>query len=88
MRIFGGEGAGGYGSLGAWGSSGSGRGDGRRADACYEIFLAIRAADDPDVPAMPPRVFLGWLQTGYRVIGPPERSWELPVTQVIGTAQS
>ena len=62
--------------------------DGRRADACYEIFLAIRAADDPDVPAMPPRVFLGWLQTGYRVIGPPERSWELPVTQVIGTAQS
>jgi hypothetical protein len=25
---------------------------------------------------------------GYRVIGPPERSWELPVTQVIGTAQS
>ena len=25
---------------------------------------------------------------GYRVIGPPERSWELPVTQVKGTAQS
>jgi hypothetical protein len=25
---------------------------------------------------------------GYRVIGPPERSWELPAAQVTGTAQS
>jgi hypothetical protein len=25
---------------------------------------------------------------GYRVIGPPERSWELPAAQVIGPAQS
>jgi hypothetical protein len=25
---------------------------------------------------------------GYRVIGPPERSWELPATQVLGPAQS
>jgi len=24
---------------------------------------------------------------GYRVIGPPERSWELPAAQVIGPAQ-
>ena len=49
--------------------------DGRRADACYEIFLAIRAADDPDVPAMPPRVFLGWLQTGF--MGEPRETWLL-----------
>ena len=25
---------------------------------------------------------------GYRVIGPPERTWELPAAQVIGPAQS
>ena len=25
---------------------------------------------------------------GYRVIGPPARSWELPAAQVTGTAQS
>ena len=64
-RIFSGVGAGGCGSLEAWGSSGSGRRTGGRADACYEIFRATRAADDPDVPVMPPRVFLGWLQTGF-----------------------
>ena len=28
--------------------------DGRRADACYEIFRATRMADDPEVPVMPP----------------------------------
>jgi len=49
--------------------------DGRRADACYEIFRATRAADDPDVPVMPPRVFLGWLQTGF--MGDPRETWLL-----------
>ena len=49
--------------------------DGRRADACYEIFRATRAADDPDVPVMPPRAFLGWLQTGF--MGEPRETWLL-----------
>ena len=52
-----------------------GAGDGRRVDACYEIFRATRAADDPDVPVMPPRVFLGWLQAGF--MGEPRETWLL-----------
>ncbi len=42
-------------------------------DACYEIFRATREADDPDVPVMPPRVFLGWLQAGW--VGDPRETW-------------
>jgi GNAT superfamily N-acetyltransferase len=49
--------------------------DGRRADACYDIFRASMAADDPDVPVMPPRVFLGWLQAGF--MGEPRETWLL-----------
>ena len=49
--------------------------DGRRVDACYEIFRATRAADDPDVPVMPPRAFLGWLQAGF--MGEPRETWLL-----------
>ena len=56
--------------------------DGRRADACYEIFRATRAADDPDVPAMPPRVFLGWLQTGF--MGDPRETWLLEDAAGVG----
>ena len=49
--------------------------DGRRVDACHEIFRATRAADDPDVPVMPPRAFLGWLQAGF--MGEPRETWLL-----------
>jgi GNAT superfamily N-acetyltransferase len=49
--------------------------DGRRVDTCYEIFRATRAADDPDVPVMPPRAFLGWLQAGF--MGEPRETWLL-----------
>ena len=47
--------------------------DGRRADACYEIFLATRAADDPDAPPMSRRVFGGLLKTGW--LGDPREAW-------------
>jgi GNAT superfamily N-acetyltransferase len=56
--------------------------DGRRADACYEIFRATRAADDPDVPVMPPRVFLGWLQAGF--MGEPRETWLLEDADGVG----
>src|SRR5947208_4551933 len=56
--------------------------DGRRADACYEIFRATRMADDPDVPAMPPRVFLGWLQAGF--MGEPRETWLLEDAAGVG----
>jgi GNAT superfamily N-acetyltransferase len=59
-----------------------GAGDGRRADASYEIFRATRAADDPDVPVMPPRVFLGWLQTGF--MGEPRETWLLEDAAGVG----
>lgn len=47
----------------------------QRAEACYEIFRAVRMADDPDVPVMPPRVFAGWLQAGF--MGEPRETWLL-----------
>ena len=81
-RIFSGGGAGGCGSLGAWGFERFGAEDGRRVDACYEIFRATRAADDPDVPVMPPRVFLGWLQTGF--MGEPRETWLLEDAAGVG----
>jgi GNAT superfamily N-acetyltransferase len=56
--------------------------DGRRADACYEIFCATRAADDPDVPVMPPRVFRGWLQAGFT--GEPRETWLLEDADGVG----
>jgi GNAT superfamily N-acetyltransferase len=49
--------------------------DERRADACYEIFLATRAADNPDEPPMSRRVFTGWLKTGW--VGDPREIWLL-----------
>jgi GNAT superfamily N-acetyltransferase len=59
-----------------------GVGDGKRADACYEIFRATREADDPDVPVMPPRVFLGWLQAGF--MGEPRETWLLEDAAGVG----
>jgi GNAT superfamily N-acetyltransferase len=56
--------------------------DGKRVDACYEIYRATREADDPDVPMMPPRVFLGWLQTGF--MGDPRETWLLEDAAGIG----
>jgi GNAT superfamily N-acetyltransferase len=56
--------------------------DGRRADACYQIFRATRAADDPDMPVMPPRIFLGWLQTGF--MGEPRETWLLEDAAGVG----
>jgi len=45
------------------------------AQACYEIFLATRAVDDPDVPPMSRRVFRGLLKTGW--VGDPRETWLL-----------
>jgi GNAT superfamily N-acetyltransferase len=59
-----------------------GAGDGKRVDACYEIFRATREADDPDAPLMPPRVFLGWLQVGF--MGDPRETWLLEDAAGIG----
>jgi GNAT superfamily N-acetyltransferase len=56
--------------------------DGRRADACYEIFRASRMADDPEVPVMPRRVFLGWLQAGF--MGEPRETWLLEDAAGVG----
>jgi GNAT superfamily N-acetyltransferase len=56
--------------------------DGRRADACYEIFRAARMADDPEIPVMPPRVFLGWLQAGF--MGEPRETWLLEDAAGVG----
>jgi GNAT superfamily N-acetyltransferase len=52
-----------------------GAGDGRRADACYEIFRASRTADDPEGPPISGRVFRGWLKTGWA--GDPRETWSL-----------
>jgi len=49
--------------------------DERRADACYEIFLATKAADNPDGPPMSRRAFRGWLKTGW--VGDPRETWLL-----------
>ena len=49
--------------------------DGRRADACYEIFRATRAVDEPDVPLMSRRVFGVLLTTGW--VGDPRETWLL-----------
>jgi GNAT superfamily N-acetyltransferase len=59
-----------------------GAGDGKRVDACYEVFRAAREADDPDVPVMPPRVFLGWLQAGF--MGEPRETWLLEDATGVG----
>lgn len=59
-----------------------GAGDGKRVDACYEIYRAVREADDPGVPFMPPRVFLGWLQVGF--MGDPRETWLLEDAAGIG----
>jgi GNAT superfamily N-acetyltransferase len=56
--------------------------DERRPDACYEIFRASRMADDPEIPVMPPRVFLGWLQAGFT--GEPRETWLLEDAAGIG----
>ena len=56
--------------------------DGRRADACHEIFRATRMADDPEVPVMPRRVFLGWLQAGF--MGEPRETWLLEDAAGVG----
>jgi GNAT superfamily N-acetyltransferase len=57
-------------------------GDGKRVDACYELFRETREADDPDAPLMPPRVFLGWLQVGF--MGDPRETWLLEDEAGIG----
>ena len=49
--------------------------DERRADACYEIFRATRAVDDPDVPLMSRRVWGVLLTTGW--VGDPRETWLL-----------
>src|ERR1700749_2633062 len=49
--------------------------DERRADACFEIFRACRAADDPAGPPMDRRVFAGWLKAGS--VGDPRETWLL-----------
>jgi GNAT superfamily N-acetyltransferase len=49
--------------------------DERRADACFEIYRACRASDDPDGPPMERRVFAGWLKTGW--VGDPRETWLL-----------
>jgi len=59
-----------------------GAGDGKRVEACYEIYRATREADDPGVPLMPPRVFLGWLQAGF--MGDPRETWLLEDATGIG----
>jgi len=59
-----------------------GAGDGRRVDACYEIYRATTEADDPGTPFMPPRVFLGWLQAGF--MGDPRETWLLEDAAGIG----
>jgi GNAT superfamily N-acetyltransferase len=59
-----------------------GAGDGKRVDACYAIFRATRQADDPEVPVMPPRVFLGWLQAGF--MGEPRETWLLEDAAGVG----
>ena len=59
-----------------------GAGDGKRVDACYEIYRATREADDPGAPFMPPRVFLGWLQAGFT--GDPRETWLLEDAAGIG----
>jgi GNAT superfamily N-acetyltransferase len=56
--------------------------DGRRADACYAVFRATKAADDPDVPIMPPRAFLGWLRSGF--MGEPRETWLLEDAAGVG----
>jgi GNAT superfamily N-acetyltransferase len=47
--------------------------DAGRVRECHEIFRAAMAADDPEVPVMPPRVFGGWLKTGW--VGDPRETW-------------
>ena len=59
-----------------------GAGDGKRVETCYEIYRATREADDPGVPLMPPRVFLGWLQAGF--MGDPRETWLLEDAAGIG----
>ncbi len=59
-----------------------GAGDGKRVDACYEIYRATREADDPGLPLMPPRVFLGWPQAGF--MGEPRETWLLEDAAGIG----
>ncbi len=59
-----------------------GAGDARRADACYEIFRATRAANDPDAPVMPRRVFGGWVKSGW--VGDPREAWLLEDAGGIG----
>ncbi len=70
------------GSLKSMGIERFGAGDGKRVDACYEIYRATREADDPGVPLMPPRVFLGWLQVGF--MGDPRETWLLEDAAGIG----
>ncbi len=59
-----------------------GAGDSKRVDACYEVYRATREADDPEVPVMPPRVFLGWLQAGF--MGEPRETWLLEDAAGVG----
>lgn len=40
---------------------------------CYEIFHAVREADDPDLPVMSWRVFEGWLRSGW--VDNPRETW-------------
>src|SRR5215831_2274294 len=48
-------------------------GDVGRVRECYEIFRAVMAANDPEVPAMARRAFEGWLQSG--LMGEPRETW-------------
>jgi GNAT superfamily N-acetyltransferase len=56
--------------------------DARRVDACYEIFSATRAADNPDAPVPPRRVFEGWLQSGW--VADPRETWLVEDADGIG----
>jgi GNAT superfamily N-acetyltransferase len=72
----------GMGFAGGMGVERFGAGDGKRVDACYEIYRATREADDPGVPFMPPRVLLGWLQAGF--MGEPRETWLLEDAAGVG----
>ncbi len=57
-------------------------GDARRVEACHEILRATKAADDPDMPVMPRRVFEGWLESGW--VGDPRETWLLEDANGVG----
>jgi RimJ/RimL family protein N-acetyltransferase len=41
------------------------RADPGQVEACYRIYVAAQAEDDPDGPVLSPRVFRGWFSQGW-----------------------